>query len=169
MAYSVCSALVRHAVARVVASIAEIELRLGNWPSLLPSLLQTATSSVVAQRETGAFALCTILERTDMEIQEQLPSFCKLFSSLAHHTGSLDPNYIVSFVEVQLSSGLLVLIEHKQDSWYPSRKTLVQRRRMPSCVWSIILVVRTDVWLSENTKRSTEHDRCTQRSYRGWR
>lgn len=111
VAHLVCSALVRHAIARVVASIAEIELPLGNWPTVLPSLLQTATSPVVAQRETGAFALCTILEKTGTEMQEHLPSFFKLFSSLAHDPDSLEVRVIsvrfvacnIFFREVSLS------------------------------------------------------------------
>ncbi|KAF8578209.1 ARM repeat-containing protein [Ramaria rubella] len=88
--FSEQNALVRHATARVVAAIAEIEIPLGQWPTLLPSLLQTATSAVVAQRETGAFTLCTILEKTGTEMQEQLPDFFKLFSALAHDNDSLE-------------------------------------------------------------------------------
>ena len=85
-----CSSLVRHATARVIAAIAEVEIPLGQWPALLPALTQAATSTVVSQRETGAFTLCTILEKTGLEMQDQLPDFFKLFSSLAHDNDSLE-------------------------------------------------------------------------------
>lgn len=88
------SSLVRHATARVIAAIAEIEIPVGQWPTLFPALLQAATSTVVAQRETGAFALCTILEKTGLEMQDQLPDFFKLFSGLAHDNDSLEVRVI---------------------------------------------------------------------------
>ena len=84
----------RHATARVIAAIAEIEIPVGQWPTLFPALLQAATSTVVAQRETGAFALCTILEKTGLEMQDQLPDFFKLFSGLAHDNDSLEVRVI---------------------------------------------------------------------------
>lgn len=87
MAYS---KLVRHATARVIAAIADIELPVNQWGSLLPSLTQAATSNVVTERETGSFILCTILEKVGAELQSQLPDFFKLFSTLAHDNDSLE-------------------------------------------------------------------------------
>lgn len=95
-----CSSLVRHATARVIAAIAEIEIPLAQWSDLFPALLQATTSSVVSQREIGAFILCTILEKTGLEMQAQLPDFFKLFSGLAHDNDSLEVRVTsVRFVE----------------------------------------------------------------------
>jgi hypothetical protein len=140
-----CSTLVRHATARVVAAIAEIELPLGQWPALLPALTQAATSSVVSQRETGAFTLCTILEKTGLEMQNQLPDFFKLFSSLAHDNDSLEVR-ITSVRCVRkgcmavdfINSWLMGLI----GRWVCWQSTLTPKRKMQLCVRFSCVIVR---------------------------
>ncbi|KDQ11917.1 hypothetical protein BOTBODRAFT_34989 [Botryobasidium botryosum FD-172 SS1] len=74
------SEIVRHSTARVIATIAEIELPLNNWPALLPWLYQCATSSVVTQREIGVYVLYSVLENVVEGLQEKMQEFFNLFA-----------------------------------------------------------------------------------------
>ncbi|KAF9244087.1 ARM repeat-containing protein [Melanogaster broomeanus] len=74
--------LVRHSAARVVASIASIELKEGTWPQLLPWLNEACTSPQVAQREVGVYILFTVLETVIEGFQDSNQNFFKLFEAL---------------------------------------------------------------------------------------
>lgn len=77
------SSLVRHALARAVAAIADIELTAQpiQWPTLLPALYAAASSPQVSQRETAIYVLFSILdtvaESFDAHIKELFPLFAK--------------------------------------------------------------------------------------------
>jgi hypothetical protein len=85
-----CSHLVRHSAARVVAAIATIEIPLGTWAQLLPFLHQTCISPQVAHREVGVYILFTVLESIVEGFQEHLQSFFKLFEQLLVDPESID-------------------------------------------------------------------------------
>ncbi|KIJ20624.1 phosphatidylinositol 3-kinase [Paxillus involutus ATCC 200175] len=74
--------LVRHSAARVVASIASVELKEGTWPQLLPWLNEACTSAQVAQREVGVYILFTVLETVIEGFQDSNQNFFKLFEIL---------------------------------------------------------------------------------------
>ncbi|KIK94994.1 hypothetical protein PAXRUDRAFT_827438 [Paxillus rubicundulus Ve08.2h10] len=74
--------LVRHSAARVVASIASVELKEGTWPQLLPWLNEACTSAQVAQREVGVYILFTVLETVIEGFQDSSQNFFKLFEIL---------------------------------------------------------------------------------------
>jgi hypothetical protein len=76
------SNLVRHSAARVIASIAAIEIPNAAWPRLLPFLHQTCISPQVTHREVGIYILFTVLENIVEGFQEHLQSFFKLFEQL---------------------------------------------------------------------------------------
>jgi hypothetical protein len=74
--------LVRHSAARVVASIAAIELKEGTWPQLLPWLNEACSSTQLAQREVGVYILFTVLETVIEGFQDSNQNFFKLFEVL---------------------------------------------------------------------------------------
>ena len=82
--------LVRHAAARVISSIASIEITNGSWPELLPFLNQCCTAPQASTREVGAYIIYTVLEAIVEAFQEYLPSLFKLFESLIQDPESLE-------------------------------------------------------------------------------
>lgn len=54
--------LVRHSTARVIASIANIDVPKELWPELLTFLHQACTSASAAHREVGTYLLYTLFE-----------------------------------------------------------------------------------------------------------
>ncbi|KIJ55832.1 hypothetical protein M422DRAFT_63753 [Sphaerobolus stellatus SS14] len=82
--------IVRHASARVIAAIAELELPLDLWPGLMPLLTQAATSNIVAQREIASFIIFSVIATIGGEIESQLSDAFKLFSNLIHDPDSLE-------------------------------------------------------------------------------
>ncbi|KIJ65152.1 hypothetical protein HYDPIDRAFT_175175 [Hydnomerulius pinastri MD-312] len=82
--------LVRHSSARVVASIASIELREGTWPQLLTWLMQACGSPEVAQREVGVYILFTVLETVIEGFQDSNSNFFKLFSATINDPESME-------------------------------------------------------------------------------
>lgn len=85
-----CSKLVRHSAARVIASIASVELKQGTWPDLLLWLNETCTSPQVAQREVGVYILFTVLETVLEGYQDSTQNFFKLFQVLIADSESIE-------------------------------------------------------------------------------
>lgn len=71
--------LVRHSTARVVASIASIDLEDGEWAELLPQLEQAAKSPQVKHREVGVYILFTLLDTAPEGFNEKNGAFFNLF------------------------------------------------------------------------------------------
>ena len=84
------SKLVRHSAARVIASIASIELKEGTWPQLLSWLNEACTSPQVAQREVGVYILFTVLETVLEGFQDSTQNFFKLFQVLIGDSESME-------------------------------------------------------------------------------
>ncbi|KAK6906100.1 hypothetical protein I203_100082 [Kwoniella mangroviensis CBS 8507] len=76
------SAIVRHALSRAVAAIADIELTVNppQWPTLLPGLYQAAASPTKTHRETAIYVLFAILDTVAESFETQLQSLFKVFS-----------------------------------------------------------------------------------------
>ncbi|WWC98049.1 hypothetical protein V866_004938 [Kwoniella sp. B9012] len=76
------SAIVRHALSRAVAAIADIELTVNppQWPTLLPGLYQAAASPTKTHRETAIYVLFSILDTVAESFETQLQSLFKVFS-----------------------------------------------------------------------------------------
>lgn len=73
--------LVRHSAARVIASIASIDLSDGEWASLPNNLFQAATSSQVSHREVGVYILFSLLEVASDPFEDKLPGLFTLLST----------------------------------------------------------------------------------------
>ncbi|CZS96092.1 related to protein carrier KAP123 [Rhynchosporium graminicola] len=73
--------LVRHSAARVIASIAAIDLEDGQWASLPQSLFQASTSDKVAHREVGIYTLFSLLETAGDVFEDKLPGLFSLLSN----------------------------------------------------------------------------------------
>ena len=72
-------ALVRHSGARVIASIARIDLADGEWTELPGQLAQASTSSQVKHREVGVYILFSLLEIAGDTFEDKMPNLFALF------------------------------------------------------------------------------------------
>ncbi|KAG9309494.1 ARM repeat-containing protein [Chiua virens] len=82
--------LVRHSAARVIASIASVELKEGTWPQLLSWLNEACTSPRVAEREVGVYILFTVLETVLEGFQDSTQNFFKIFQVLVTDPESME-------------------------------------------------------------------------------
>lgn len=71
--------LTRHASARVIASIAKVDLPEGKWQELPNFLVQAATSGSVEQRTIGVYILYTLLETMDDMFANKMLDLFALF------------------------------------------------------------------------------------------
>ncbi|OKL61035.1 hypothetical protein UA08_03285 [Talaromyces atroroseus] len=74
------SELVRHAIARIVSSIAKIDLPDGEWADLPNFLLQAAQSGNKDERAIGVYIFFTILESLGEGFEEKFKDLFALFS-----------------------------------------------------------------------------------------
>ena len=74
---------VRHALARIVSAIAEIELTTQpvQWPTLLPGLYAAAKSPNASHREIAVYVLFAILDTVADSFETELKSLFQLFST----------------------------------------------------------------------------------------
>lgn len=84
------SDLVRHAAARVIASIASNEFSHATWPQLLPYLIQTCMSGDVKHREVGIYIIFTVLEAIAEGFEDHMAEFFKIFQRLLADPESLE-------------------------------------------------------------------------------
>lgn len=82
--------IVRHALARVISSIAAIEMPQGQWNDLLPFVENACRSIESRHREIGAFILFSILEVVVEGLQNQVEAFLQLYATLLQDPQSLD-------------------------------------------------------------------------------
>lgn len=82
--------IVRHAIARVVAAIATIEVPNNTWPELLPFLHQTCMSPTVQARDVGIFMLFTVMENAADGWQKHINDYFQLFGQLLNDPESLE-------------------------------------------------------------------------------
>ncbi|EZF30803.1 importin subunit beta [Trichophyton mentagrophytes] len=73
------SALVRHACARVISAIAEIDLTDGEWADLPQFLLNASTSAKAEERAVGTYILFAILETLGEGFEEKFMDLFALF------------------------------------------------------------------------------------------
>jgi len=80
----------RHANARLLASIATIDLEEGEWADLIPALFNLATSNEVAQREVGSYIIYSILEENPVAFGDHIAQLLELFSHTLRDPQSAD-------------------------------------------------------------------------------
>ncbi|EGG06329.1 uncharacterized protein MELLADRAFT_43549 [Melampsora larici-populina 98AG31] len=81
--------LTRHAISRVVAEIAELELPERTWPELLNFLIAATDSSVATEREISVFTLHAMMDTIVSCFPEHLPQIYALFSKTLQDPESL--------------------------------------------------------------------------------
>ncbi|GES63654.1 importin subunit beta-4 [Aspergillus terreus] len=74
------SDLVRHSVARVISSVAKVDLNDGEWPELPNLLLQAGNSGNKDERGVAIYILFTILETLGEGLEEKYQDLFNLFS-----------------------------------------------------------------------------------------
>lgn len=82
--------LPRHSKARVIASIAQIDLEDGQWADLPGLLQQAATSNEAHHREVGIYIIYTLLETMPDMFQENMGQMLALFSRTIQDPESVD-------------------------------------------------------------------------------
>lgn len=71
--------LVRHSVARVIASIAGFDLKDGEWESLPGLLVQACNSAQASHREVGVYIFFVLLESVGTEFDDKISGLFSLF------------------------------------------------------------------------------------------
>lgn len=87
------SALVRNAIARVIAEVAKRELPAGTWQQLLPFLFQAASSPTASHRQVSIFVFFIVLETFvdgEESLEKYLPQIMSIFSKSLQDPESLD-------------------------------------------------------------------------------
>jgi hypothetical protein len=74
------SEAVRHSIARVISSVASIDMPDNKWPALLEFLHQSCASQNPAHRETGLYCLYTLFEVIADFFMNNTGSLFELFS-----------------------------------------------------------------------------------------
>lgn len=82
--------LTRHAVARVIAEIAEVDLAEKRWPELLAFINTTSGSPNPAEREIAVFTLYTLLDTVATTMSEHLPQVFAMFQKTLADPESLE-------------------------------------------------------------------------------
>ncbi|CAD0099496.1 unnamed protein product [Aureobasidium mustum] len=72
--------LARHSKARVIASIAQIDLADGQWSDLPDFLQKASTSQTASHREVGVYIIYTLLETMPDMFQENMGAMLQLFT-----------------------------------------------------------------------------------------
>lgn len=81
--------IVRHSAARVVSTIARIELPNGLWQDLPATLIQAARSQKADDREVATYILYTLLDTLEDEMARRWQDFVLLFSQTINDTESM--------------------------------------------------------------------------------
>lgn len=104
--------LARHSKARVIASIAKVDLEDGQW-SELPGILQQAANSQTARhREVGVYIIFTLLETMPDMFQENMGQMLQLFNRTIQ-----DPESIEVRVNTMLAlSELAMVLDTEEDT-----------------------------------------------------
>ena len=77
------SSIVRHALARAVSAIADIELTVKpvQWPTLLPGLYEAARSPNKSHRETAVYVLFSLLDTVAESFESEMQTLFQLFAT----------------------------------------------------------------------------------------
>jgi hypothetical protein len=104
-------ALVRHSAARVISSIAKIDLEDGEWAALPGVLAQASTSQEVPHREVGVYILFALLEAAGDLFTDKLSGLFSLFEKTIKDPESAE----VRINTLLCLSRVAMLIEPEED------------------------------------------------------
>jgi hypothetical protein len=103
--------LARHSKARVIASIARIDLEDGKWQELPGILQQAATSETAHHREVGIYIIYTLLETMPDMFQETMGDMLNLFNRTIQ-----DPQSVEVRINTMLAlSELAMVLDTDED------------------------------------------------------
>lgn len=103
--------LPRHSKARVIASIAKVDLEDGEWSELPGFLQQAATSQTSRHREVGVYIIYTLLETMPDMFQENMGAMLKLFNTTIQ-----DPENVEVRINTMLAlSELAMVLDTDED------------------------------------------------------
>lgn len=101
----------RHSEARLIASIASLDLDDEAWPDLIPSLFSLASGGDVSHREVGSYIIYAILDENPTHFAEKVRDLLSLFSNTIKDPQSRDVR-----VNTMMSIGaVLMLVEPEED------------------------------------------------------
>ncbi len=101
----------RHANARLVASIAALDLEDGEWPDLIPALFTLASSTELAQREVGSYIIFSLLEENPTALGDHMPKLLELFGHTLRDPQSAD----VRINSMMSIGAMLLMFEPLED------------------------------------------------------
>ncbi|CAN8098527.1 unnamed protein product [Discula destructiva] len=101
----------RHSEARLIASIASLDLDDNSWPDLIPSLFSLAASGNVSHREVGSYIIYAILDENPTHFMDKVRELLSLFSTTIKDPESRD----VRVNTVMSISVVLMLVEPDED------------------------------------------------------
>ncbi|KAK3693199.1 armadillo-type protein [Podospora appendiculata] len=102
---------VRHADSRVIAVIATLDFEDGDWPELLPALVNLASNTDVSQREVGSYIIFSLLEANPTYFGEHVQKMLQLFSHTIQDPQSADVR-----INTMMSIGaMLLMFEPDED------------------------------------------------------
>ena len=81
--------IVQHAAARVIVSIAKIDIENGEWEDFLDILLRAANNPDPRQRDVGTFLLFTSLESLGDSMMPRFHEMLQIFSKTIRESPSL--------------------------------------------------------------------------------
>ncbi|PWW80745.1 ARM repeat-containing protein [Tuber magnatum] len=83
------NSLVKHSSARVISSMAKIDLPVGEWTDLPGFLVRAASSDRAENREVGVYILFTLIESLEEVVADKWHEFLPLFSQTINDQGSM--------------------------------------------------------------------------------
>lgn len=104
--------LARHSKARVIASIAKVDLDEGKWQELPGILQQAATSETAHHREVGVYIIYTLLETMPDMFQDTMGDMLSLFNRTIQ-----DPQSVEVRINTMLAlSELAMVLDTEEDA-----------------------------------------------------
>ncbi|KAG0666476.1 hypothetical protein C6P44_003150 [Monosporozyma unispora] len=130
--------IIRHSSARVIAAIGNQELESGQWPDLVPSLIQAAASDDAQSRQTAVFILLSLLEDFNTALTVYIDDLLNLFSQTINDTASLETRSL----SAQALNNVSALIEEQEN--IDSNQAAKFAGLIPSVVNVLDAVIKAD-------------------------
>ncbi|ODV86539.1 hypothetical protein CANARDRAFT_27731 [[Candida] arabinofermentans NRRL YB-2248] len=95
---------IRHLTSRVIASIADIDIPLNEWPDLLQSLVTSSQDPTLQVKESSLYTINCILEKYPIEWLEHSQDFLNLFALILNDTNSTPELQVTSITSLETIS-----------------------------------------------------------------
>lgn len=132
-------ARVRHAAARVVAAIGDLDLDTGAWPELLPNLVKALQDASQDTRETAAYALYALVETNLPSLGSHVDDFIQLFGQLV-----ADPSLRLVRVNAVQSMDCVAQLVEEDSAGISAARATAFKNTIPGMVAVLREVVGAD-------------------------